>query len=131
MRGKFITFGLILGMVAGVSGAQVPPRTTVDPTAMYCSGAVTSDAVPQDSYVISGEQSVDKMGFVVGQLVYINRGSGQGVKVGDEFLVIRSVKDELKGQTPKRITASGPAARRRASALASAAIRRMKLRIRN
>ncbi len=96
MRGKFVTFGLILGMVAGVSGAQVPPRTTVDPTAMYCSGAVTSDAVPQDSYVISGEQSVDKVGFVVGQLVYINRGSGQGVKVGDEFLVIRSVKDELK-----------------------------------
>src|ERR1700733_814081 len=96
MRGKFVTFGLILGMVAGVSGAQVPRRTTVDPTAMYCSGAVTSDAVPQDSYVISGEQSVDKVGFVAGQLVYINRGSGQGVKVGDEFLVIRSVKDELK-----------------------------------
>src|ERR1700689_984157 len=96
MRGKFVTFGLILGMVAGVTGAQVPRRTTVDQTAMYCSGAVTSDVVPQDSYVISGEQSVDKVGFIVGQLVYINRGSGQGVKVGDEFLVIRSVKDELK-----------------------------------
>jgi hypothetical protein len=96
MRGKFVTFGLILGMVAGVTGAQVPRRTTVDQTAMYCSGAVTSDAVPQDSYVISGEQSVDKVAFVAGQLVYINRGSGQGVKVGDEYLVIRSVKEELK-----------------------------------
>jgi hypothetical protein len=96
MRGKFVTFGLILGMVAGVTGAQTPRRTTVDNTAMYCSGAVTSDAVPQDSYVISGEQSVDKVAFVAGQLVYINRGSAQGVKVGDEYFVIRSVKDELK-----------------------------------
>ncbi len=32
---------------------------------MYCSGTVTTDAVPQDSYVISGEQSVDKVAFVV------------------------------------------------------------------
>jgi hypothetical protein len=96
MRGKFVTFGLILGMVAGVTGAQVPRRTTVDRTAVYCSGTVTSDAVPQDSYVISGEQSVDKVAFVVGQLVYINRGAGQGVKVGDEYSVIRNVKDELK-----------------------------------
>jgi hypothetical protein len=96
MRGKFFTFGLILGMVAGVATAQVPRRTNVDNTAMYCAGLVTADTVPQDSYVISGEQSVDKVAFVIGQLVYINRGSGQGVKVGDEFQVIRSVKDELK-----------------------------------
>jgi len=96
MRGKFVTFGLILGMVAGVAAGQVPSRTTVDESAMYCSGTVTTDVVPQDSYIISGEQSVDKVAFVVGQLVYINRGSAQGVKVGDEFLVVRHIKDELK-----------------------------------
>jgi len=96
MRSKFVTFGLILGMAAGVAAAQAPQRTTVDQTAMYCSGTITSDAIPQDSYIISGEQSVDKVAFVAGQLVYINRGSAQGVKVGDEFLVTRAVKDELK-----------------------------------
>jgi hypothetical protein len=96
MRSKFVTFGLILGMVAGVAAAQAPRRTTVDDTAMYCSGTITNDKIPQDSYIISGEQSVDKVAFVVGQLVYINRGSSQGVKVGDEFLVMRPVKDELK-----------------------------------
>jgi hypothetical protein len=96
MRGKFVTFGLILGMVAGVAAAQTPRRTTVDETAMYCSGTITTDAVPQSSYIISGEQSVDKVAFVVGQLVYINRGSSQGVKVGDEFQVVRRVKEELK-----------------------------------
>jgi hypothetical protein len=104
MRSKFVTFGLILGMAAGVAAAQTPRRTTVDDTAMYCSGTITNDKIPQDSYIISGEQSVDKVAFVVGQLVYINRGSAQGVKVGDEFLVTRPVKDELnqewfKGQT--------------------------------
>lgn len=96
MRGKFVTFGLILGMVAGVAAAQVPKRTTVDDAAMYCSGTITTDAIPQDSYVISGEQSVDKVAFVVNALVYINRGSAQGVKVGDEFLVTRPVKEDLK-----------------------------------
>jgi hypothetical protein len=96
MRGKFVSLGLILGMVAGVAVSQTPQRTTVDPTAMYCSGTMTSERIPQDSYIISGEQSVDKIAFVAGQLVYINRGSAQGVKVGDEFLVMRPVKDELK-----------------------------------
>jgi len=96
MRGKFVSLGLILGMAAGIAGAQVPRRTTVDDSAMYCSGTITSDAIPQDSYIISGEQSVDKVGFVANALVYINRGSGQGVKVGDEFLVMRPVKEELK-----------------------------------
>src|SRR5450755_2032325 len=96
MRGKFVSLGLILGMVAGVAGAQAPRRTTVDDAAMYCSGTITTDAIPQDSYIISGEQSVDKVAFVVNQLVYINRGSAQGLKVGDEFLVVRPVKDELK-----------------------------------
>jgi hypothetical protein len=98
MRGKFVTFGLILGMAAGIAAAQTPRRTAVDESAMYCSGTVTTDAVPQDSYIISGEQSVDKVAFVAGQLVYINRGSAQGVKVGDEFLVVRHVKEELKEQ---------------------------------
>jgi len=85
-----------LGMFAGVAAAQAPRRTTVDDTAMYCSGTITPDAIPQDSYIISGEQSVDKVAFTAGQLVYINRGSAQGVKVGDEFLVMRPVKEELK-----------------------------------
>jgi hypothetical protein len=96
MRSKFVTFGLILGMAASVAAAQTPRRLTVDETAMYCSGTITNNKIPQDSYIISGEQSVDKVAFVAGQLVYINRGSSLGVKVGDEFLVMRAVKDELK-----------------------------------
>jgi hypothetical protein len=96
MRGKFVSFGLILGMVAGAATAQVARRTSVDESAMYCAGAMTTDAVPQDSYIISGEQSVDKVGFVVGQLVYINRGSAQGVKVGDEYQVMRKITENLK-----------------------------------
>jgi hypothetical protein len=96
MRGKFVSLGLILVMAAGIAGAQVPRRTTVDDSAMYCSGTITTDAIPQDSYIISGEQSVDKVAFVANALVYINRGSAQGVKVGDEFQVVRAVKEELK-----------------------------------
>jgi hypothetical protein len=63
---------------------------------MYCSGLVTTEAIPSDSYIISGEQSDPTFVFKVNDLVYINRGSGQGAKVGDEFLVVRAVGDPVK-----------------------------------
>ena len=56
---------------------------------------VTSESVPQDTYVITGEQSATKITFDEGDYVYINKGSDQGVKVGDEFSVVRAVKDPI------------------------------------
>ena len=60
---------------------------------IYCSGTITNESVPQDSYVITGEGSNYKITFQEGDYVYLNKGASQGVKVGDEFSVIRSVVD--------------------------------------
>ena len=92
MRGKIVLAGLILGLSGMVVTAQELPKT---PRAsdVYCSGLVTSESVPQDTYVITGEESETKITFNEGDYVYVNKGSDQGVKVGDEFSVIRSVKD--------------------------------------
>jgi hypothetical protein len=46
--------------------------------------------------LISGEESAHKIVFDQGDYVYVNKGAGQGVKVGDEFSVIRPVKDTIQ-----------------------------------
>jgi hypothetical protein len=84
---------LSLALFAGAAAAQQSPAVP-DMSSIYCSGAFTAQAVAKDTYLISGEQSVTSLTFTQGDLVYINKGSSQGVKVGDEFQVIRAEKDE-------------------------------------
>jgi hypothetical protein len=83
---------LSLAIVAGGALAQQGPRTpnTAD---IYCSGMVTQEAVPADTYVISGEESHYKTTFSAGDYVHINKGSSSGVKIGDEFLIMRPEKN--------------------------------------
>jgi hypothetical protein len=67
--------------------------TTPDRTASYCSGFVTDEKVPSDVRLISGEESNSKVIFVRGDYVFINRGSAQGVRLGDRFSLVRPDKD--------------------------------------
>ena len=60
---------------------------------MYCTGTITNESIPRDSYVITGEGSNYKITFDEGDYVYLNKGASQGVKVGDEFSVVRPVED--------------------------------------
>jgi outer membrane protein OmpA-like peptidoglycan-associated protein len=85
------TLCLLLALGAGAAMAQVGPKTP-NPNDIYCSGMVTREAVPADTYVISGEESAYKITFGDGDYVFINKGSSSGVKVGDEFLVMRAEK---------------------------------------
>ena len=62
---------------------------------MYCSGVISDKPVPNETYVISGEDSRYKSTFQQGDYVYINRGAEQGVKVEDEFEVVRPVSDMM------------------------------------
>ncbi len=94
MRMKFILAGLVLGLSAGASSAQTA-RPAPFPNDVYCAGIVTSDPVPRDTYVISGEQSEYRGTFDQGDFIYVNKGSKQGVKVGDVFSVVRPVTDTL------------------------------------
>src|ERR1700674_2682073 len=87
--------GLGLMVSTGVAQAQQYSRTTPTPTDLYCSGLITDQPVPNDLYVISGEDSRYKTTFREGDAIYINRGAEQGVKVGDEFEVVRPVSDMM------------------------------------
>jgi hypothetical protein len=65
---------------------------------VYCAGMVTMTPPPADTYIISGAESGLRIVFNEGDLVFINRGSKQGVQVGSEFLVSRPVKERLGTQ---------------------------------
>jgi hypothetical protein len=61
---------------------------------MYCSGMITTDRVPADTYVISGVESDQRIIYSQSNFVFINKGAKQGVKVGDQFLVSRPESDQ-------------------------------------
>jgi len=87
--------GLAFVISAGIANAQQAARNTPTQAELYCSGVVTDQRVPNDSYVISGENSRYKTTFSPGDYVYINRGAEHGVKVGDEFEVVRPISDMM------------------------------------
>ncbi|HXX71686.1 MAG TPA: hypothetical protein VEI55_05280 [Candidatus Acidoferrum sp.] len=96
MRLKIL--GLCLAFLLGgslCSAQQNPAAKQIDRNTVYCSGFVADHKLPSESYVISGEQSSDKLTFSQGDYVYINRGQSQGVHEGDEFLVFRPVEDPV------------------------------------
>ena len=95
MRRRAFFCGLILTVsvaLASTANAQQSQTSSAIPADMYCSGVISTDAVPRDSYLITGEQSNYKTSFQEGDYVYINKGASQGVKVGDKFSVVRAVK---------------------------------------
>lgn len=100
MRGKIVLAGLILSLSTVAAHAQssyAPPF----PNDVYCSGLVTTDSVPHGSFVVTGEESSTRLTYVLGDVVYINKGSDQGAKVGDEFSLIRSESDSLNQEWTK------------------------------
>ncbi|HYA62856.1 MAG TPA: hypothetical protein VED66_06605 [Candidatus Sulfotelmatobacter sp.] len=77
-----------------VSSAQpVAAVNSPDYTAVYCSNFITSDRSSADAYLISGEESNSKLIFALRDLVSINKGSNQGVRVGDRYTVFRPETD--------------------------------------
>ena len=94
MRGKIVLAGLILSLCGIRASAQ---DRNLFPIAndLYCSGVVSSEAVPRDTFIISGEGSNYKVTFQEGDYVFVNKGATQGVKVGDEFSVIRKTEEAI------------------------------------
>lgn len=103
---------LSLGFFVAASGAaaQTTPApvvsstqraaeaTSPDYTAVYCSSFVQDEKIPEETLLISGEESNVKVIFHRGDYVYINKGSAQGMHVGDRYSAVRPVTDDVKVQ---------------------------------
>ncbi|PYU02490.1 MAG: hypothetical protein DMG34_16190, partial [Acidobacteria bacterium] len=69
-----------LGQEAPVSSTQpVQPANHAWRTTVYCSGFYTSEKVPDDLRLVSGEQSEYKLTFTAGDTVFLSKGASQGV----------------------------------------------------
>jgi hypothetical protein len=109
---RFLATGICLGALLAATGARAQSATqnpvastqrsaeatSPDYAAVYCASSVSDERIPDDAYIISGEQSNSRIIFAQRDLVYINRGSNQGVHVGDRFSVLRPDSDPLKVQ---------------------------------
>ena len=92
MRAQNVVFGLVFvlaGALASTAAAQEQAANVPTRAELYCSGTITKQSFPTDTYLITGEESEYKISFQEGDYVYINKGTAQGAKVGDEFQVIR------------------------------------------
>lgn len=98
MRARIAVLSLSSLLGAAVSSAQNAPQAgpvlpQIDYSSVNCSGFVTDQKMPDETRVISGEQSNRKIIFSRGDFVHINRGLDKGVRVGDRFSVVRPDKD--------------------------------------
>jgi hypothetical protein len=80
------------------STQRAAEATSPDFSAVYCSSIVSDEPPATDSYIISGEESSSTVVYARGNFVYINKGSSQGVKVGDRYSVFRPEHDAVKVQ---------------------------------
>src|ERR1700721_39520 len=78
----------LVGLTASLAHAQTASFTPLE-NQIYCSGIVTSDPVPTDTYVISGEESYVHIIYAEGKFVFLNKGASQGVKSGHNFKWVR------------------------------------------
>ncbi len=94
MNGLRVFLCVLAGV--GVATAQQRPVNVPTPGDLYCSGVATDQPVANDTYVISGQNAAYRLTYAQGTHVFINHGSQQGVKVGDEFEVVRPVHDLMQ-----------------------------------
>jgi len=100
MRQFALALGLLLAGAAGAAAqnAAPPPGTAPTTADVWCAGMMTTDEVPYDTYVISGEEADPITVFTLGDYIYINKGATQGVKVGDNFMIMRPESDPYRVQ---------------------------------
>jgi hypothetical protein len=56
---------------------------------LYCAGYIETGKIDQSMEVVGSDDEPEKFSHADGDYLYINAGSDQGMKVGDEFSVIR------------------------------------------
>src|SRR5215213_1595101 len=58
-------------------------------TDLYCAGYVQYAPAPVSPEIVGGEQEQEQRVYAEGDVVFINAGSDQGVRVGQEYQVVR------------------------------------------
>jgi len=68
-------------------------------TDLYCAGFIQYAPAPLNPEIVGGEQEQEKRSYAQGDYVFINAGSQQGIKVGQDFAIVRP-----RGQLTSKLT---------------------------
>jgi hypothetical protein len=97
---------VLAGTMMGQKPAAAPPSaqpmqpqrtpaldigTVPTPADMYCAGFISTDKVPESTFVAAGWNSPDQTRYAgISDIIYIH---GHGLKEGDRYQIVRHVKD--------------------------------------
>jgi hypothetical protein len=73
--------------------------TVAGRTDLYCAGYMQYAPAPVSPEIVGGEEEQEQRVYAEGDVVYINAGSDQGVRVGQEYQVVRP-----RGQMTSKFT---------------------------
>jgi len=83
------------GEDANAEAQQVSPapKGAATYSDVYCAGFFSAEEIKPERIVVGGEESETKSWFHDRDIVYVNQGASAGVKPGEEYLVLRRMKD--------------------------------------
>jgi hypothetical protein len=92
--------GASYALLSGATRGQ--ENETCHPTIgeIYCAGLITMEKAPRRLILITEEGSDSQLSFQKNEYAYINTGSEAGVRLRDEFLVIRAVDNPSRSTAP-------------------------------
>ena len=81
-----------------VTNASFPHERIQTPTSadLYCAGFITKDLLPDANFVAGGLNSPSTTKFANGDIIYLQ---GSGYQAGQQYSIIRELRDPNKGET--------------------------------
>lgn len=68
-----------------------PLQPVADATDIYCSGYIDDNPVFSDLWIAGRDP--ERLGLAEGDVIYLNQGRNQGISGGDEFAVVRRIRE--------------------------------------
>jgi len=100
---------LLLALFAFTANAQTPaptpqvlmpsaaqPMRVAGKSQLYCAGYIKFQRLPQMPEIVGAQEEQEQRTYADGDVVYLNRGSSQGIKEGQHFQIIRP-RGDVKG----------------------------------
>jgi hypothetical protein len=72
------------------------PRHVAGKSSLFCAGYIRYQRLPRMPEIVGAEEEQEQRTYADGDVVYLNRGSAQGIKEGQNFQIIRP-RGDVKG----------------------------------
>ena len=81
---------------------QQQPQHVTGKSSLYCAGFIRHQRLPRMPEIVGAEEEQEQRKFADGDVVYLNAGSAQGIKEGQNFQIIRP-RGDVKGVHKQKV----------------------------